>query len=163
VQLSPENILVVSLRCCQVRGPRRAGHTWSQRACSVTPGSENMANGHEGSPGTWETLPSPSECRLETRLTNSRKIPDPASGAGGDERRTHRWYRQAKTTKCGEKGGRESECLIVPLKRGNHTAGTPWREGGTVSRHRWRETRRVLSNPWTCHRNFNGSRRVPRT
>jgi len=27
-------------------------------ACLVPPGSENMANDHEGSPGTWETLPS---------------------------------------------------------------------------------------------------------
>ena len=29
-------------------------------ACLVPPGSENMANDHEGSPGTWETLPFPS-------------------------------------------------------------------------------------------------------
>src|SRR5690349_13073636 len=36
-----------------------------------------MANDHEGSPGTWETLPSPSQCRLETRLTNSRLIRGP--------------------------------------------------------------------------------------
>ncbi len=46
-----------------------------------------------------------------------------ASGAGGDEQRTQRWYRQAKETKRGEMGGRESQRLIVPSKRGNQTEG----------------------------------------
>ena len=41
-------------------------------ACLVPPGSENMANDHKGSPGTWETLPFHIERRPETRLTNSR-------------------------------------------------------------------------------------------
>jgi len=55
-------------------------------ACLVPPGSKNMANDHEGSPGTWETLPSPSKCRPETRLTNSRWIHGPVSWAvGGTE------------------------------------------------------------------------------
>ena len=43
-------------------------------ACLVTPGSENMANDHEGSPGTWETLPFPSGLPAGARLTNSRWI-----------------------------------------------------------------------------------------
>jgi hypothetical protein len=34
-------------------------------------------------------------------------------------------YRQAKETKCGGKGGRESERLIVPVKRGNPPRGDP--------------------------------------
>ena len=88
-------------------------------ACLVPPGSENMANDHEGSPGTWETLPSPSKCRPETRLTNSRWNHGPVSWAVGDERGTQRWYRQAKETKCGERDVRESQHLIVPLQRGN--------------------------------------------
>ena len=37
--------------------------------------------------------------------------------------RTQRWYRQAKATKRGETGGRESERLIVPTRRGNWTDG----------------------------------------
>ena len=41
-----------------------------------------------------------------------------------------RWYRQAKETKRGEMDGEQSECLIVPLKRGNRPKG-PW--------NRWRE------------------------
>jgi hypothetical protein len=39
--------------------------------------------------------------------------PRPTSEADGDERGTKRWYRQAKETKCGEKGGKESERLVV--------------------------------------------------
>ena len=62
-------------------------------------------------------------CRPETRLTNSRMIHGPASGAAGDEPGTQRWYRQAKETKCGEMGGRESERLIVPSSRGNRPEG----------------------------------------
>jgi hypothetical protein len=42
------------------------------------------------------------------------------SRACGDESGTKRWYRQAKETKCGEKGGKESERLVVPLSQGNH-------------------------------------------
>src|SRR5271166_2402834 len=92
-------------------------------ACLVPPGSKNMANDHEGSPGTWETLPSPSKCRPETRLTNSRWIHGPVSWVVGDERGTQRWYRQAKETKCGERDVRESQRLRVPSSRGNHPEG----------------------------------------
>jgi len=34
--------------------------------------------------------------RKESRMTNSRRIHGPASGAVGDEQGTHGWYRQAK-------------------------------------------------------------------
>ena len=71
-------------------------------------------------PGTWETLPLPSsKAAGRTPPTNSRLIHGSASGAGGDEQRTQRWYRQAKETKGGEMGGRESQHPRVPLKRGN--------------------------------------------
>ena len=47
--------------------------------------------------GTWETLPSPpSNAGRSYRLTNSGMIRGPATGADGDERRSQRWYRQAK-------------------------------------------------------------------
>jgi len=82
-----------------------------------------MANDHEGSPGTWETLPSPSKGRPETRLTNSRMIRGPVSWAVGDKQGTRRWYRQAKETKCGETDVRGSQRLIVPLSRGNRPEG----------------------------------------
>ena len=58
--------------------------------------------------------------------------PRPTSEAVGDERGTKRWYRQAKETKCGEKDGKESERLVVPLSQGNHPEG-PWGGKGTPS------------------------------
>src|SRR5208337_4556030 len=61
--------------------------------------------------------------RPEIPPTNSRLIHGSASGAGGDEQRTQRWYRQAKATKRGEKSGRESERLVVPRNRGNQPEG----------------------------------------
>ena len=64
-----------------------------------------------------------------------------ADPAGVIEQGTHAWglprnlgdpvdlasgaYRQAKETKCGEKGDRESERLVVPVKRGNPPRGDP--------------------------------------
>ncbi len=64
--------------------------------------------------------------------TNSRLIHGSASGAGGDEQRTQRWYRRTKETQRGEMGGRESQHLIVPLKRGNQPEG-PRRGKGVPS------------------------------
>ena len=64
-------------------------------------------------PGTWETLPLPSS-QAAGDTANSRLIHGSASGAGGDEQRTQRWYRQAKETKRGEMGGRA-------WFRGHHT------------------------------------------
>ena len=125
---------MVSPRPGQTRGPRRVVRTWSHRDYSVTPGSESRANGHEGSPGNLgDPAVSTEQAGRSYRLTNSGLILDPATGADGDERRSQRWYRQAKETKCGEKDGRESERFIVPASRGNRPEGTPGREGDAVS------------------------------
>src|SRR4029077_17537616 len=61
------------------------------------------------------------DCRLETRLTNSRLIPSLRPRLVGTKNGTKRWYRQTKATKCGEMGGRESERPIVTTRRGNST------------------------------------------
>jgi hypothetical protein len=74
-------------------------------------------------------------CRLHRNagrrpgLLISRMIHGLVFRAAGDEQGTQRWYRQAKATKCGEMGGRESERLVVSPKRGNRPSWTPWREG----------------------------------
>ena len=103
-------------------------------ACLVTPGSENRANDHKGSPGNLgDPVVSIEQGRREHRQTNSRMIHGPRPGPRGTNNGTKRWYRQAKETKCGEKDGRESERLIVPPSRGNHPEGTPGREGDAVS------------------------------
>ena len=76
--------------------------------------------------------------RLEHRLTNSRLIHSSVPswwGRTGDER----WYRQAKATKCGEMGGKESERLVVPLSQGNHPRD-PGEGRGRHLMNRWRET-----------------------
>ena len=71
------------------------------------------------------------DCRPEPRLTNSRLIHSSVPswwGRTGDDR----WYRQAKETKCGETDGKESQCPIVVMKRGNGPFRTPWSEGGAA-------------------------------
>ena len=76
--------------------------------------------------------------RLELRFTNSRLIHGSVPswwGRTGDER----WYRQAKETKCGEMGGKESERLVVPLSQGNHPRD-PGEGRGRRLMNRWRET-----------------------
>jgi hypothetical protein len=72
------------------------------------------------------------DCRLESRLPKLQVDPQLSSRAGGNEKRTNRWYRQAKETKCGEMDGKESERLVVPLNRGNQPKRTPGREGDAV-------------------------------
>src|SRR4051794_13436769 len=75
-------------------------------------------------------------------MTNSGTIHGPASGAVGDEQGTHGWYRQAKETKRGERGDRESEHFVGAVKRGNGPSRTPWSEGGAASRDRRPEPQR---------------------
>ena len=91
-----------------------------------------MANDHKGSPGTWETLPSPSLTAGWSPAYQLQADPRLSSRACGDESGTKRWYRQAKATKCGETAGKESERLILPLSQGNHPEGTLGREGGAI-------------------------------
>ena len=51
--------------------------------------------------------------------------PGGASATEGSQHPTHRRYRQAKATKRGERGGGESESLIVSLKRGEQALLDP--------------------------------------
>ena len=91
-------------------------------ACPVPPGSKNRAKAHEGSPGTWEPRPPPSTSPAREPEHQSPRAHGRASRPLGANR-AQGWYRQAKATKCGERGGRESERLIVPLRPGNHSEG----------------------------------------
>ena len=135
MRLSPEITIVVSLRRCQIRGPRQAAHTWSHRGCLVTPGSENMANDHEGPPGTWETLPSPLSKPAGAPAYQLQDDPvTSCPGSRGTKLGRKRWYRQAKATKCGEMDGRESERLIVALTQGHGPSRTLPSEGDAASR-----------------------------
>jgi hypothetical protein len=58
-------------------------------------------------------------------LTNSRPL-DFAFGVQRSEAtRCTTWYRRAKATECGGRGGRKSEHLIVPVKQGNGIRSDP--------------------------------------
>ena len=83
-------------------------------------------------PGTWETLSFPSSQAAGDTAYQLQIDPRLRVRGRGDEQRTQRWYRQAKETKRGEMGGRESQHLIVPLKRGNQPEG-PRRGKGVPS------------------------------
>ena len=84
-------------------------------------------------PGTWETLSFPSSTAAGDTAYQLPIDPRLRVRGRGDEPRTQRWYRQAKETKRGEMGGRESQHLIVPLKRGNQPEGP--RQGKGVPSH----------------------------
>ena len=96
--------------------------------------------------------------RLGNRKTNSPEPPVVRRRPKGANIRRIGGIGRAKATKRGEMDGGESERLIVPMRPGNRSEGTRRREGDAVSGHRWRETWRVLRNPWRCSRNDNGSR-----
>jgi len=66
------------------------------------------------------------------RLTNSRLIHGSRPEPVGTNRGRNDGNRQAKETKCGEMDGKESECPIVALKRGNGPYRTPGSEGGAA-------------------------------
>src|SRR5208337_1041420 len=68
----------------------------------------------------------------------------------GDETQTLQRYRQAKETKCGEKTVRKSQCLIVPLKQGNHPEG-PWGGKEASSHARGPDTGKVPRDPTPVH------------
>ena len=68
--------------------------------------------------------------RPGVRLETSRPLHAAPAGRGSEQGVQGR-YRQAKETKRGGTDGRESECLVLLLKRGNPSQGTPRREGGT--------------------------------
>ena len=64
----------------------------------------------------------------------------------------------AKETKCGEKGGKESERLVVPLSQGNHPRD-PGEGRGRRLMNRWRGTCRGTPRPDYVSTEPDGSRR----
>src|SRR5271166_4600193 len=90
-----------------------------------------MANDRTGFTGTWETLPSPSLTAGRSPAYQLQVDPRLSSRACGDESGTKRWYRQAKATKRGEMGDKESQSPIVAMKRGNGPSGPRGAKGVT--------------------------------
>ncbi len=74
-------------------------------------------------------------CRLRSRIRSGDRSRKPrrtggASLPAASEQATQERYRQAKETKCGGMGSKESECLIVLMTQGNLAQETLSREGG---------------------------------
>ena len=94
----------------------------SAPADPVPPGSESRANGHEGSPGTWEILtvlrrrPDREQPVQQTPGRSDGLASGAARGRIADDPR----YRRAKETKRSEKAVRRSQHSIVPMNQGNH-------------------------------------------
>ena len=148
--IEPRNIIAVSPRSGQTRGPRQATNSWSTQPAWSRRGRR-----------TWRMITRvPWElgrpCRLHrrvpagARLTNSRMIHSTVPSCG-DEPGTKRWYRQAKATKCGEMDGRESERLVVLLTQGNQPEG-PWQGKGTPSHEPAEGNTPGTLRPVTCQR-----------
>ena len=108
-------------------------------------------------PGTWETLSFPSSTAAGDTAYQLPIDPRLRVRGRGDEPRTQRWYRQAKETKRGEMGGRESQHLIVPLQRGNQPEG-PRRGKGVPSHEPLKRNMPGTLRPEPCPRNDDGSR-----
>jgi len=91
------------------------------RGTEVSPGSRSAARTYRGRPGTWEVLLSPPNVRDGNPVNK----PRPRVDTRRHEERTasHRWYRQAKATKCGGMDCKTSELSIVLMKPGNHPKG----------------------------------------
>ncbi len=84
----------------------------------ASPESESGARWNGGTPGTWEALQPPTEIVVG----HSRKSVPACRGvppAARSEESAHGRYHQAKETKRGGKGCRESEQPIVAVKAGN--------------------------------------------
>jgi hypothetical protein len=106
-------------------------------------GLRTCANGNWGSPGTWEILSSPRK-RSRMGIPGNNPRPDAAARSGvGSEICVVPWYRQAKETKRGGRGGRKSQCLDSTEEAGELDPRGP---GGWEARHR--VTRPSSGNTW---------------
>ena len=135
VRLSPEiYFLVVSPRCCQVRGPRRADYAWSRRIRSVTPGSENRANDHEGSPGTWETPSSPSKMPEGAPAYQLRDDPRPRVRVRRGRTADASVVSPSEGNEVRRNGRQGVGASPISIEAGERPFRTPWSEGDAVSR-----------------------------
>lgn len=87
-----------------------------------------------GFPRNLGDLTTPNHSRDRMREPGKKTLGPHCPGATGQKGANREsWamvrYRRVKATERGGKGVEESEHSIVPLKQGNQTAGTLWREG----------------------------------
>src|SRR4051794_12761042 len=101
-----------------LKGRKAASRRRNGLAPAIPPGSESRTRPQGFSRNLGGPVASTANPGRSYRVTNSRPVVG-ASGGQGNETRVRPWYRQAKETKRGGKGGRESERLLLPVTRGN--------------------------------------------
>ncbi len=126
----------------------KATRTW-RKGKSRTSHRGLVRAGHacEGCPGTWEARRSPARAGMGHPMTVQRADVSAPHGALGEGRRgagagsaDARGDRSVGAMDCGSRSS-----LVVPMKPGNRTRGTRWREGGAGVMEPWRER-------WPGHR-----------
>jgi hypothetical protein len=117
-------------------------------ACLVTPGSENRAHDHEGTPGNLGAPDSSTKTtgRGASGTANSRMIRLPVRlGPSGNERQTLRGIAKRRKAKRGETTVSESQRPIVAVKQGNGASRTLGIEGAPSYGHAVGNTTRTQS------------------
>ena len=128
-----------------------AAMAWRARSCRGPRAGRRDTRGPR-EPG--RPCPSPPTFRLGRPEHQLPGAHGPASRAAGSEQGA-RVVSPSEGNEVRRDGRRESERLIVPMKRGNRPRDPVEGRGRRVT-NRWRETWRVHRNPWTCPRNNNG-------
>jgi hypothetical protein len=105
-----------------LKGRKAASRRRNGLAPAVPPGSESRTRSRGFPRNLGGPVVSAANPGGRYRVTNSRPVVGALDGRGS-ETRVQPWYRQAKATKRGGRGGGESERLIVLLTRGNRPEG----------------------------------------
>src|SRR3954451_9950956 len=105
-----------------LKGRKAASRRRNGLAPAIPPGSESRTRSRGFPRNLGGPVASTANPGRRYRVTNSRPVAG-APGGHGNETRVQPWYRQAKATKRGGKGGREAERLILPSTRGTRPEG----------------------------------------
>src|SRR3954463_10346220 len=110
--MEPRNIIHLR-EPTSLKGRKAASRRRNGLASAIPPGSESRTRSRGFPRNLGGPVASTANPGRRYRVTNSRPAVDAPDGRGS-EIRARPWYRQAKATKRGGTGGRESERLIVP-------------------------------------------------
>ena len=138
---------------------RRGGHADPSQSPDVV-GPAGVGEQGQGTSGVSGNLGDPSVSTAYSGSVTGTTTPrSPRPGVAG------RWEQRIDATVVSPSEGNEARregragvgASHSTVEAGEPSRGTQRREGDAVSSDRWRETWRVLRNPWTCPRNDDGS------
>ena len=108
-------------------------NNWSHKARPVLPGSESTGNDHQGSPGTWETQPSPPQFPAREP---EQQLPDARGYASLTDGNKHMMQTVVSPSE-GNEARRDGRLGVgashSTVEAGEPVQGTRRREGGAVS------------------------------